>query len=111
VATGQTSSTQAKDSDRSDICQILDTALAQGQLSMTEHAQRVKTATGAATLGDLRGLVSDLQTGNAPVQLPDLTRRKLAVPGSRAGWGMRAAIAAVLVALGTARPMPSNAPT
>ncbi len=100
MATGQTSSTRAKDSDRSDTCQILDTALAEGQLSMTEHAQRVKTATGAATLGDLRGLVSDLQTGNAPVQLPDLTRRKLAVPSSKAGWGMRAAIAAMLVALG-----------
>ena len=100
MATGQTSSTRARDSDRTDICQILDTALAEGQLSMTEHAQRVKTATSAATLGDLRGLVSDLQTGNAPVQLPDLTRRKLAVPGSKAGWGVRAAVAAVLVALG-----------
>lgn len=68
--------------------------------SKGQRPQRVKTATGAATLGDLRGLVSDLQTGNAPVQLPDLTRRKLAVPSSKAGRGMRAAIAAMLVALG-----------
>lgn len=72
MSTGQRASTRAKDSDRTDICQILDTALAEGQLSMTEHAQRVKTATNAATLGDLRALVADLQTANAPVQLPAL---------------------------------------
>ena len=100
VATGRTANTRAKDSDRNDTCQILDTALAEGQLSMAEHGHRVKAATNAATLGDLRGLVSDLQTGNAPVQLPDLTRRKLQVAGSKAGWGMRAAVGAVLVALG-----------
>ena len=99
VATGQTASTRAKDSDRNDTCQILDTALSEGQLSMAEHEQRVKTATNAATLGDLRGLVSDLQTGNAPVQLPALRAPRLA-GGTRAGWGMRAAVGAVLVALG-----------
>lgn len=86
--------TRAKDSDRTDTCQILDTALAEGQLSMTEHEQRVKAATNAATLGDLRSLVSDLQTSNAPVQLPDLK------PARQQGWGIRAAVAAVLVALG-----------
>ena len=92
--------TRAKDSDRTDTCQILDTALAEGQLSMTEHGQRVKAATNAATLGDLRSLVADLQTANAPVQLPDLRPSRLRTSGSRAGWGMRAAVAAVLVALG-----------
>lgn len=86
--------TRAKDSDRTNTCQILDTALAEGQLSMTEHGQRVKAATNAATLGDLRSLVSDLQTANAPVQLPD---RK---PARTAGWGMRLAVGGVLVALG-----------
>ena len=59
MATGQTPSTRAKDSDRTDICQILDTALAEGQLSMTEHAQRVTTATNAATIGELRALIAD----------------------------------------------------
>ncbi len=98
VATGQTPATRAKDSDRTDTCQILDTALAEGQLSMTEHAQRVKAATSAATLGELRTLVADLQTGNAPVQLPTLK-----TPGAvsdRAAWAIRAGTAAVLVLLG-----------
>lgn len=90
--------TRAKDSDRTDTCQILDTALAEGQLSMTEHAQRVKTATNAATLGDLRALVGDLQTGNAPVQLPAKPARLKA--GTPAGWGMRLAVGGVLVLLG-----------
>lgn len=91
--------TRAKDSDRTDTCQILDTALAEGQLSMTEHEQRVKAATNAATLGDLRALVSDLQTADAPVQLPDLKPARLPA-GSRAGWGMRLAVGTVLVLLG-----------
>ena len=60
--------------DRSDTCQILDTALSDGRLSMTEHPERVKTATNGATLGELHSLVSDLQTANAPVQLPPLQR-------------------------------------
>lgn len=98
MATGQTSSTRAKDSDRTDICQILDTALAEGQLSMTEHAQRVKTATNAATIGELRGLIADLQTGNAPVQLPALKPAPLT--GPRAAWGVRLATAGVLVLVG-----------
>ena len=79
MATSQTASTRAKDSDRNDICQILDTALSEGQLSMSEHGQRVKAATTATTLGDLRALVSDLQTGNAPVQLPTLKKPRLNV--------------------------------
>lgn len=65
---------------------------------MTEHAQRVKAATNAATLGELRELVGDLQTGNAPVQLPTL--KAPALGGSRAGWGLRAAVGAALMLLG-----------
>src|SRR5690349_25167349 len=74
VATRQTSGTRAKDSDRDDTCKVLDTALSEGQLSMAEHGERVKAATSATTLGDLQALVTDLQTGNAPVRLPDLTK-------------------------------------
>ncbi|MEI6254135.1 MAG: DUF1707 domain-containing protein [Mycobacteriaceae bacterium] len=99
MATGQTPRTRAKDCDRTDTCQILDTALAEGQLSMAEHGDRVKAATNAATLGELRSLVSDLQTGNAPVQLPTLRPPK-ALAGSRGAWGLRLASAAVLVTLG-----------
>lgn len=66
---------------------------------MEEHRQRVAAATAAATLGDLQALVADLQIENAPVKLPDLKKPSpLQTPG--AGWGLRAAVAAVLVVLG-----------
>ncbi|MHA0289951.1 DUF1707 SHOCT-like domain-containing protein [Mycobacterium sp. C3-094] len=94
-----TSWTRAKDSDRTDTCQILDTALAEGQLSMTEHGERVKSATNAATLGELQQLVADLQTGNAPTQLRTPPRRLPSLPG---GVGIRIAMAAVLVIFGIA---------
>ena len=97
----RTSSTRAKDSDRNDTCQILDTALAEGQLSMAEHGERVKTATTAATLGELQSLISDLQTphSSAPVITRVVNRR---VPSVGNGWGLRAAMVGVLVVLGIA---------
>ncbi|GAT08913.1 DUF1707 domain-containing protein [Mycolicibacterium novocastrense] len=101
MATRQTSATRAKDSDRNDTCQILDSALAEGQLSMTEHGERVKAATTATTLGELQALVSDLQTNNAPVQLPTL-RKPRTLPMAGNGWGLRLAVAGVLVVLGIA---------
>jgi hypothetical protein len=104
MATRQTAATRAKDSDRNNTCQVLDSALADGQLSMEEHRTRVATATTAATLGDLQALVDDLQTGNAPVQMPDL-KKPLRLSGSGTGgggWGLRAAVAGVLVVLGIA---------
>jgi hypothetical protein len=64
---------------------------------MAEHRQRVSAATNAATLGELRSLVADLQTSNAPVHLPNLKK-----PRTGTGWGMRAAAAVVLVVLGIA---------
>lgn len=78
---------------------MLDSALADGQLSMEEHRQRVAAATSAATLGDLQALVADLQIENAPVKLPDL-KRPSSVQSPGAGWGLRVAVAAVLVVLG-----------
>ncbi|VEG47148.1 protein of uncharacterised function (DUF1707) [Mycolicibacterium flavescens] len=101
MATRQTSATRAKDSDRNDTCQILDSALAEGQLSMTEHGERVKAATTATTLGELQALVADLQTNNAPVQLPTLKKPR-ALPMAGSGWGLRLAVAGVLVVLGIA---------
>lgn len=102
MANRQTARTRAKDSDRNDTCQILDTALAEGQLSMAEHGERVKAATNAATLGELRSLVEDLQTSlqirGAPAQPPTLGPP--GAPGTRAGSALRLATAAVLVALG-----------
>jgi hypothetical protein len=99
VATRQTAGTRAKDSDRNDTCRILDNALSEGQLSMAEHGERVKAATNATALGELQDLVSDLQNSNAPVQLPDLKKPSRLKSG---GWGMRAAVAGVLVVLGIA---------
>jgi hypothetical protein len=101
VANRQSAGTRAKDSDRNDTCTILDSALADGQLSMEEHRTRVALATQSETLGDLQSLISDLQTANAPVQLPDLKKRPtMPVVSGGAGWGLRLAVAGVLVALG-----------
>lgn len=68
---------------------------------MAEHGERVKKATTAATLGELQSLVSDLQTANssAPVITRVVNRR---VPAIGNGWGLRAAMAGVLVVLGIA---------
>lgn len=104
MATRQTTGTRAKDSDRNDTCQVLDSAFSDGQLSMEEHRTRVKMATTAATLGDLQDLVSDLQNANAPVKLPTLKKpspfaRK---SGGGSGLGLRLATAGVLVVLGIA---------
>jgi hypothetical protein len=96
-----TPGTRAKDSDRNDTCQILDSALSDGQLSMDEHRTRVALATGAETLGDLQSLVSDLQTNNAPVQLPDLKKRPVLSSAGRSR-GIGIAMAVVLVLLGIA---------
>lgn len=98
MASRQTPSTRAKDSDRTDTCQVLDSAFAEGQLSMEEHRQRVSCATTAATLGELQSLVADLQNANAPMNLPTLRSRPRLSAGG--GWGLRVATAAVLVLLG-----------
>ncbi|BBX64244.1 hypothetical protein MSAS_34180 [Mycobacterium saskatchewanense] len=95
-----TSSTRAKDSDRQETCKVLDDALNDGELSMAEHQQRVSTATSAVTLGDLRALVSDLQSGSAVLQPPPVTRaRRLATPN---GWALLAIafVASVLLGMG-----------
>jgi len=97
VATRQSPDTRAKDSDRNNTCQVLDTALSEGQLSMEEHRERVSAATNATTLGQLQSLVADLQTSNAPVALPSLRAPSRFAGG---GWGMRIAVAVVLVLLG-----------
>jgi hypothetical protein len=93
--------TRAKDSDRQDACQILDSALNDGELSMEEHRDRVGLATIAVTLGDLQGLVDDLQSAQSapatPTQarMPALKNRVM-----RNGWGLTAAALGVTVLLG-----------
>jgi len=95
VATWRTAGTRAKHSDRNNTCQILDNALAEGQLSMEEHRHRVAAATKAATLGELQGLVTDLQVVNAPVMSPSKRPRG-------GGWWLKAAAVGVLVSVGIA---------
>ncbi len=79
---------------------MLDSALAEGQLSMAEHGDRVKTATAAATLGELQNLVSDLQMEKPPIQRPQPARFPITLP--RNTWVLRAVIAGALVLLGVA---------
>jgi hypothetical protein len=50
----------------------------------------------------LADLVSDLQNANAPVQLPNLKPARKLPSAAGGGWGIRAAIAGVLVVLGIA---------
>ncbi|MCP9274951.1 DUF1707 SHOCT-like domain-containing protein [Mycolicibacterium arenosum] len=104
MASRKSSGTRAKDTDRNDTCQILDSALADGQLSMEEHRTRVTSATSASTLGELQALVSDLQNDNAPVQLPDLKPPPTFASAGGAGRarGIGLAFSAVLVLLGIA---------
>ncbi|MEU0497217.1 DUF1707 domain-containing protein [Mycobacterium sp. NPDC006124] len=100
MATRQTAATRAKDSDRNNTCQVLDSALSDGQLSMEEHRTRVAAATKAATLGELQNLVDDLQNDDAPVRMPDLKAPSPLVTAGGGGWGIRLAVAGVLVLLG-----------
>lgn len=66
---GLTTATRAKDTDRQEICTLLDAALSDGQISGEEHRERIGKATNAVTLGDLKLLVSDLQGNAAPARL------------------------------------------
>ena len=50
----------------------------------------MKTATTAATLGELQSLVSDLQSTESVIELPELSSRRLPSPDRE--WGLRAAI-------------------
>jgi hypothetical protein len=83
--------TRATDADRHNACQLLDSALAEGQLSMEEHRQRVIAATNAVTLGELQSLASDLQIHRASAQLPKMSPARV--------WGLALAVVAVVVLL------------
>lgn len=99
---------RARDADRNATCQVLDAALVEGQLSGEEHRQRVATATRAATLGELHGLVTDLQP-TTPSTQPRRTGRSNRRPLlAAAGIGVAVAVViAVLVATDDPDPAPS----
>jgi len=79
------------DGDRHNACEVLDSALAQGQLSMEEHRQRVSAATNAVTLGELQALVQDLQIYRASAQLQKMSPVLV--------WGIALAVVAVVLLL------------
>jgi Domain of unknown function (DUF1707) len=95
---GATSTTRAKDADREEACRLLDDALNDGELSMEEHRERVGKATKAVTLGDLRALVEDLQSGGAALQRPALT--SVVKPATPRGRVLAAVAFGVSVLLG-----------
>lgn len=80
---------RARDSDRVEICGLLDGALAEGQLTADEHAERTAAAMRAPTLAALRGLVADLQIAAEPV-----FASAHPVPTGRRWWVALAVIAA-----------------
>ncbi|MGB8404588.1 MAG: DUF1707 domain-containing protein [Mycobacterium sp.] len=88
---------RASDTDRADVCGILDAAYADGELDPSEHCDRVAAATAAKTRGELRGLIGDLQsptpafarTADAP---PPTPRRKHA---AKIAAGCAAALAVI----------------
>ncbi|GAA4545836.1 DUF1707 domain-containing protein [Pseudonocardia xishanensis] len=61
-----TSRTRARDADRDALCRALDKAFEEGQLDGAEHRERTASALRARTLGELRGLIDDLQLAEAP---------------------------------------------
>lgn len=61
---------RAADSDRADVCGMLDAALADGQLTAAEYATRTSAAMRAVTFADLETLIADLQLPEALVDTP-----------------------------------------
>jgi hypothetical protein len=72
VSSARSPRTRARDLDRTEVCGLLDTAYADGQLDAEEHRSRTAAATAAKTLGELREFVDDLQLEKP---LPDLRER------------------------------------
>jgi hypothetical protein len=50
----------ASDADRDALAGVLSSAFAEGRLTAPEHAERVRAAYGARTVGELAGLTADL---------------------------------------------------
>jgi hypothetical protein len=62
----------ASDADRDALAGVLSSAFAEGRLTAPEHAERVRAAYGARTVGELAGLTADLpgpgaRAGESPV--------------------------------------------
>lgn len=62
---------RASDADRERVAGVLGEALADGRLTMDEHAERTEAAYAARTLGELTGLTTDLSPEEAQPILVD----------------------------------------
>jgi hypothetical protein len=62
---------RASDADRERVVSVLGEALADGRLTMEEHAERTSQAYAARTLGELTGLTTDLSPEEAQPILVD----------------------------------------
>ncbi|MEV0028942.1 DUF1707 domain-containing protein [Nocardia sp. NPDC050793] len=86
---------RASDRDRADVCGLLDAALADGQLTDSEHAGRTGTAMRAKSFGELDKLIDDLQIPGEMVDAPVVRGGR-----GRTRWIPAAILAAALVAGG-----------
>ncbi|WP_406268111.1 DUF1707 domain-containing protein [Nocardia sp. NBC_00881] len=70
MATTRYGGIRARDTDRADVCGLLDAAVADGQLTPDEYAERTTTAMRAKSFGELDGLIGDLQIPDELVDAP-----------------------------------------
>ncbi|WP_327149082.1 DUF1707 SHOCT-like domain-containing protein [Nocardia sp. NBC_01329] len=90
-----TNQLRARDRDRADICGLLDTALAEGQLTAGEHEQRTAAAMRAKSFGELDALIDDLQIPGDLVNVPVLRGRRRSRP-----WWIPVGVVAAALAFG-----------
>lgn len=90
-----TNQLRARDRDRADICGLLDTALAEGQLTADEHEQRTAAAMRAKSFGDLDALIDDLQIPGELANTPVLRGQR---PSRR--WWIPVGVVAAALAFG-----------
>ncbi|MFE3441552.1 DUF1707 domain-containing protein [Nocardia sp. NPDC059180] len=86
---------RARDSDRVEVCALIDAALQDGQLTEDEHAARTRSAMRAKSFGDLHALIRDLQIPNALADSAVLHRDR---PKRR--WWIPVAVLAVAAVIG-----------
>ncbi len=83
---------RARDVDRAAVCDVLDAAYSDGQLTEVEHRSRTEATRSARTLADLDRLVRDLQV---PADLRDAVPTPPPTPSTR--WAVALSAAVVLV--------------
>jgi hypothetical protein len=86
---------RARDSDRVEVCALLDAASADGQLSDAEHTTRTRSAMRAKYIADLDTLIADLQVPGELADAAILNRDRPARP-----WWVPAALLTAAAVLG-----------